>query len=78
MRRKPARPSLVPDHTRHCPTPVALFPTTKIIDGEEAARIGMAMEAVNSEDVVPNATKLAQRIAAASTNAVRGLVETLR
>lgn len=51
---------------------------SKVINGDEATRIGMTLESVPRDEVLGRAQEHATRMAAASPNAVRGLVETLR
>jgi len=52
--------------------------TGELISGEEAARIGLVLEAVEEAQVMPAALALAQRIAANAPVAVRGAVRSLR
>jgi len=54
-----------------------LIYTGRIIDGEEAARIGLANRAVAREEVLPAALALAAEIASAAPVAVRGAKRSL-
>lgn len=65
-------PRLVgPDHAAE------LLYTGKLIDGEEAARIGMVSRALPADEVLAEARELATRIAAASPLANRGIKQAL-
>jgi enoyl-CoA hydratase/carnithine racemase len=55
-----------------------LLLTGDVIDGREAAALGIATEAVPRADVLPRATALARRIAEAAPVAVRSTVRSLR
>jgi enoyl-CoA hydratase/carnithine racemase len=55
-----------------------LLLTGEVITGTEAARIGLVLEAVPTEDVLPKALALARSIAKASPVAVRTCVKSLR
>lgn len=52
--------------------------TGRLIPGSEAAELGMAVEAVPADEVLPRALALAEEIAAAAPHAVRQLVASLR
>jgi enoyl-CoA hydratase len=54
-----------------------LIYTGRVIDGEEAARIGLANRAVAREETVPAALALAEEIASAAPVAVRGAKRSL-
>lgn len=49
-----------------------LLLTGRLLDGDEAARIGLANRALEREDVLPEALSLARQIAEAAPAAVRG------
>lgn len=55
-----------------------LLLTGEIITGEEAARIGLVMEALPADDVLPRAHHIAAQIARASPVCVRSLTTSLR
>lgn len=55
-----------------------LLLTGDVIDGEEAERLGLVAEAVDSGEVLPRATDLARRMAEAAPVAVRSCVRSLR
>lgn len=52
--------------------------TGRLVTGEEAVRVGLALEAVPTEAVLPRAVALAEEIAAAAPLAVRRIKRTLR
>jgi enoyl-CoA hydratase len=52
--------------------------TGELVSGEEAARMGLVLEAVEDAEVVPRTLALAARIAAQAPVAVRACVRTLR
>jgi enoyl-CoA hydratase/carnithine racemase len=52
--------------------------TGALVDGERAAAIGLALEAVDATEVLPRALALASRIATAAPLAVRHIKRTLR
>lgn len=52
--------------------------TGEVISGEEAARIGLVLEAVDEANVLAHACSLAEKIAAQAPVAVRGCVRSLR
>lgn len=52
--------------------------TGDVITGEEAARMGLVLEALEEDKVVPRAMELADRIAAQAPVAVRSAVRSLR
>lgn len=55
-----------------------LLLTGDVIDGDEALRLGLVAEAVDTEDVLPRTLELARRMAAAGPVAVRSTVRSLR
>lgn len=55
-----------------------LLYTGRVIDGSEAARIGLVGEAVAAAEVLPRALALAREIAASAPVAVRGTKQALR